>query len=348
MVLRAVSALAVISCGIGAWYAWRLAADPLARANPRWAGAWIEEGLRAEMASQLRDAESCFLEAARLDRTWLPRWTLANYYLRRGERDRFWQWARAAASIPYADVSALFPLAWRVSNDSGEILARLIPPSAAVHRQYLEYLLNRDLVTAAEPVAGALAVQATPEDRALLLRHLEREITARRMAPSIAVWNALIQRGLIQHPPLNPERGVSLTNGDFARAPERGGFDWRIHPVEGVAVEYLSPGVRVTLSGRQPERTDILYQFVPLLGDTAYRLQFRCRTETVGLHWSLESDLLPGVDLRSEEWREQSIAFATRQAGLYQLVLRYQRPQGSPRAEGALEMGNLALERARE
>src|SRR4029077_7748273 len=51
--------------------------------NPRETVAWIHLGLRAEAAGDYVKAEKSFLEAARIDRQFGPRWRLANYYFRR-------------------------------------------------------------------------------------------------------------------------------------------------------------------------------------------------------------------------------------------------------------------------
>src|SRR5262245_55664891 len=60
--------------------------------NPWDTTARIRLGLRREAAGDLDRAEQDLLEAARHDRLYLPRWTLANYYFRRGNTARFWQW----------------------------------------------------------------------------------------------------------------------------------------------------------------------------------------------------------------------------------------------------------------
>ena len=64
--------------------------------NPRSAAAWIARGLEAETAGDRKKAEASLKRAAEIDRTYLPRWTLANFYLRAGDLPSFWIWARRA------------------------------------------------------------------------------------------------------------------------------------------------------------------------------------------------------------------------------------------------------------
>src|SRR5262249_8208626 len=107
---RVLSGIAVsLLCVICGWRSARLAlgANPdspaynfrnseLARAlalNPRYTAAWIARGLAEETAGDRRGAEASLLRASQVDRTYLPRWTLANFYLRSGDLAQFWVWA---------------------------------------------------------------------------------------------------------------------------------------------------------------------------------------------------------------------------------------------------------------
>src|SRR3954465_7588541 len=46
--------------------------------NPRFAAAWIARGLASEAGGERNAAEESLLQAAAVDRTYVPRWTLAN------------------------------------------------------------------------------------------------------------------------------------------------------------------------------------------------------------------------------------------------------------------------------
>ncbi len=83
----------------------------------------IELGLRYEADGDYSRAEKFLLQAFSVDRTYRPRWSLANYYLRRDNIPAFWTWARKAAEMPSDDMGALFELCWRVSPDPQQITA---------------------------------------------------------------------------------------------------------------------------------------------------------------------------------------------------------------------------------
>jgi len=78
--------------------------------NPRDAGSWIELGLRAEAEGNNGMAEQCLLRAREADKTYLPLWTLANYYFRRQDEARFWQWMKQAAAMASGDAEPLLRL----------------------------------------------------------------------------------------------------------------------------------------------------------------------------------------------------------------------------------------------
>ena len=81
--------------------------------NPSDAGSWIELGLRWEADGNAGRAEQYLLRAAEVDRQYLPRWSLANFYFRRKDTEKFWAWARASAEMVYGDARPLFRCAAR-------------------------------------------------------------------------------------------------------------------------------------------------------------------------------------------------------------------------------------------
>jgi tetratricopeptide (TPR) repeat protein len=87
------------------------------RLNPYNAQGTIELALRYEAEGDYSRAENMFLQAFVVDKTYLPRWSLANFYLRRNDLPAFWMWVRKAAEMPADDIGSLFELCWRVSPD---------------------------------------------------------------------------------------------------------------------------------------------------------------------------------------------------------------------------------------
>jgi len=324
--------------------------------NPRYTTGWIELGLRAEAEGDYARAEKCLAEAARVDRMFEPRWALANYYFRRGEASQFWRWARRAAEMAYGDPGPLLRLAWKASPDAGTILERVIPERGEMLSQYLSFLLSQQQVEGARGAAERLLERGDARHVGVLLGYCDRLLEGGRVAPAVAVWNALAGRRWIGHEALAPERGVSLTNAGFAVAPLQQGFDWRIPGTWGVTVNRESgPGaVRVAFSGEQPESCECLWQLVPVVAGRKYRLSFVYRTVEIegrsGVGWQV-AEAGSGArveakseELKAEEWTPGEVRFeAPSGTELVRLVLGYRRVPGTTRIEGAVVVRELKL-----
>jgi hypothetical protein len=330
--------------------------DTALKLNPRYSAAWIERGLRKEFEGDLREAERSFLEAARVDRGYLPRWTLANYYFRREDTGAFFRWAKQAAWISYGDLRLLFRLCWTVTGDGAQILDRAIPDRPDVLRQYLAFLLGENRIAAAEPVARKLLASPQKEDADLLIAGFDA-FALRNTAAALAIWNTLSARGLIPYPQLDPERGVSLTNGDVSRVPMFRGFDWRASDQQGVSVALASPpGLAVSLSGRQAESCELFYQLVPVVSGQSYRLS--CGYETrelssdAGLGWRISDASLSRIWEQAKTPRlarggaSQRLSFTVPEGStLARIGFVYQRALGTVRIEGGVTVRGIKLER---
>jgi len=319
--------------------------------NPRYTSAWIARGLAAEIEGDRKTAEASLLRAAAMDHTYLPRWTLANFYLRAGDMPQFWNWARRAAGMAY-DPAALFQLCWRASGDAREILDRAIPPLPAARRAYLDFLLRTDRLEAAGPLVDDFCRTGGAIDVDRLLNYVDAWLARKQAGPARKVWNALATRRLI------PYGGGALTNGDLSMAPLGRGFDWRPIRVEGAPI-FFDRGLRhmsLALSGRQPERCDLVEQYVPLEPAAGCRFRFRYRTRELaaadGLIWSVV-DARSGAELGSgavpaspDGDRDQTLAFSVpSDCDLGRILLRYRRPVGRTRAEGTVVFSGFWLEK---
>jgi len=318
--------------------------------NPYSTAARIDLGLRAEFAGNRREAEQLLLAAFRQDRMYLTRWTLANFYFRSGDEANFWRWVRAAAEFSHGSLSPLFDLCHRMSPDATVVLGGAIPPRAAVLQEYLVYLLSTGRLDATGEAVTRLAAFRRPEDRPTLLAVVDRSLAAGEPTRAIAVWNQLAASGLLPYPALDPGRGSSLTNGGFAFPPLGLGFDWR----PAWNPEAFVSGNRVEFSGRQLDRTEVLWQPIPVQPRASYTLHYRYSTTRFpsqsGLRWHLldartrQPLATPSPSLSSEDEREQTWRFQVpASASLAHLSLLYQREPGTARLQGAIELVSVRL-----
>ncbi|MGH9648057.1 MAG: hypothetical protein ACRD4E_14700 [Bryobacteraceae bacterium] len=143
------------------------------RLNPRMASAWIHLGLDAEADGNLPEAEADLLRAARFDHLYLPAWTLANFYFRRGDAGKFWPWAKQAAGLTYDDYRPLLRLADALDISPSRV-AIWLGGGAPLLRAYLDLLINAHRLDSAREVADMLAARHDPVDRDRLAAFAER------------------------------------------------------------------------------------------------------------------------------------------------------------------------------
>jgi tetratricopeptide (TPR) repeat protein len=317
--------------------------------NPELASVWIRAGLDAETSGNYPRAEYCLLRAARVSRQYEPRWTLAGFYFRRLDAGHFWIWAKSALEWSYGDRRPLFDLCWRITQSPQVILDRAIPPRREVQREYLMYLLSAQRFDAAETV-GRIFIEngPAPGDRDCLLFYVNAMLDAHRWDNAVSAWNALSHRGT--------GAAASLNNGNFSADPLQSGFDWRIPATAGVSAfrQTSPPGLDLTFTGRQPERCEVLQQFVSLRPRATYRLLFEYQTSGIapgtGLQWRIFNPM-NGTEVRTDsphlangQWTS-SVAEFTAPPGspVVLLALTYVRASGSTLIEGSLRLRNVRL-----
>lgn len=333
------------------------ALERAARLNPLDSSVWMHRGLRAEFERDYARAEEYLLEAARVDKLFDPRSTLMNYYFRRNQPEPFWRWAREAFDISYGDLTPLFRLCWRMSDDAELIRTRALGYSRDVLRAYLGFLLVERRLEAAEPVARQLAPNAAASDGPVLLDFLDtwlerRPIDRGRLNSALAVWNSLCIRNVLPLSPLEPLENP-LTNGDFRRPLTARGFDWRAPQNPDISATRVTPrGLRIDLSGKQPERCELLAQYLPLSSGKPCRFRFEYQTSPLppesGLRWRLRDasfgrDLLVSGHLSSPDWKRIELAVSAQDAALGRLALEYSRVPGTSRPEGWIALRDLEI-----
>jgi tetratricopeptide (TPR) repeat protein len=299
-----------------------------ANLNPMSSTPRIRLGLAAEIRGDNAYAEKWFLDAARIDHQFEPRWTLANFYFRRENLPEFWAWLRAALEVSYGDRRPAFDLAWRTGSPAEEI-ARAIPDRREVVAAYLSYLLDTKRFDAAAPVALKLASQHNAVDLPLLDAACDEFIRRNMARPARDLWRAL-------H---GDHTGIFAGNFETPRIGH--GFDWRTPELAGVVeLDLNNPSRRrIAFDGRQPESCELLRQTILLEPGRRYTLHWESSLNSLpsptGIEWRIA-----GIDAAIEA-RELSF---TAPASLADLTLNYDRPKGEPRREGSIELSSIRLD----
>ncbi len=329
--------------------------------NPRDSRVWIELGLQSEMQGRFSQAEAFLLEAARVDATHVPRSTLANYYFRRSEAEKFRHWVYEALRTAPGDTAPLFRLCWSATDDAAFILNRLIPDRRETLRSYLGFLLRASHLEAAEAVAERILGDPTGDDLPHLLAYCDRLLERHETTTATRIWNSMVTSGMIEYQTLTPGEGIVLTNGSFQTMPRSRGFDWRIPLVVGVTAsrEERPTALRLTFSGNQPEQCEVLWQYLPLLAAKGYRLEFEYETAGIGpetgLRWEIIDltnapvRLAESSSLSAETWTHGEFKFQTpSRLTAARLVLAYRRALGTTRVIGRIYLRRIALKAVSE
>jgi hypothetical protein len=300
----------------------------------------IELGLQYEAEGDFGQAEKLLLDAYEVDHTYLPRWTLANYYFRRDNMPAFWSWARSAAEMPADDIRSLFELCWRVSPDPEKLTQAIFNEKPEMIRQYLGFLLAKDQLHAVAGVAPHLVRSGELDaDRPLLFYVVNRLVAANDETAANALWHSLIQQHWVVADITVPN------NPDFAREPLPVTFDWALPEYPGLHSWPGSSGLETEFTGSQPEECIVAEQVV-MLTPGSYTMAYAYRTSGIpsdtGIHWNIidaksNTVLAESPDLSSDTLRNSVFAFSIPSgASLIRLRLAYRRALGTPRISGNL------------
>lgn len=300
--------------------------------NPLDSTARIERALALEAGGELKAAEADLCEAARTNRQWEPRWALANFYARRGDRSRFWSWASEAARVSFPGRTAFYRLAAAMSDRPTETLERIVRPHPRLAADYLRFALESGTLA---PAAGAAALVIASGERdqlPLLLEACDAMMSPDWIGDAKSIWDRMSRSGWFPH-----DSGL-LPNGDFRLPLLPKGFDWRPSGIEGTNVRTPASTLIVELNGRQPERCELISHYAALAARRRYRLDW-------------QGELPPGFVCRVLAFDGGTIAADTSRppavfAGerLVRIVLAYERPAGHRRYEGEVKLNRVSLE----
>jgi tetratricopeptide (TPR) repeat protein len=325
------------------------------RLNPYAAPQWIQLGLWRETENNRAEAETDFLQAARVDSTFLPNWSLANYYFRERNEQQFWNRARKALQMTSKDASPIFRLSWLATNDASLVRSKLDIRRPEVLLQYLSYVITEGHIDAVKDASTDLIALNRKEDTNTLVDACNWLLDQNRPDAALAVWNGLATNHQIVFPRLSPTSGSLVTNNDFGIYPTSLGFDWHLVQNPGVraVLNGAPPGLRLEFSGEQPVEAQLLVETIPLQPGVKYQITAEYSTSDIspgtGLVWEVEDSSNEGrlaatVSLSSDTKSTASICFvAPAQTSFAKLALYYRRSPGTERIRGRLLLRNIVV-----
>ena len=307
-----------------------------------------------ESKGLLEQAEKELRDAAKVDATFLPRWTLANFEFRRGNLPEFWTWARASANMSFGDRFPLFDLA--AATGETNVAERLDLKGGQIWINYLYWAIQKGTPGEIRKAGMKVAAASTAADGPGV------ELAAQRLADlgsvdaALEVWNDGVKSGIV---PAGEAAKGRITNPTFAVQPRGYGFDWIAAKPEGGAIvrESIHGGVRIRFTGDQAEQCDALTQRVAVEPGVSYRVVVKYRTAGLGrksgMKWLIlgaasANPVVAETDsyLWDEGNGESALSFtAPPRDGLVRVVLRYLRPQGEVRTAGEVSIFAVEMKR---
>jgi hypothetical protein len=315
------------------------------------AGTWVQLGLLEEAGNDLPQAERSLLQAVSVDSTFLPSWSLANFYFRRENTTRFWSWAQKAAQMAPDDATPLFRLAWYTAPNAGEIEDRLQMKRPVIEAQFVDFLIAQGNPQAVAQAASHLLRTGGKSSTETLVTACDWLLAQKRPDLALALWDGLA-------PSLSytvPELGSPVTDSTFRRSPTSHGFDWHLITADGVG-SYWNDNPRALgfeFSGEEPDAFTLMTQDVPVQALKAYRLTVGYSTAGVepnsGISWAIRDERTGAVLARTASLSaaasgEANACFTTPEgSGFARLSLEYQRQPGTVRVEGKLALNEVRL-----
>jgi len=324
------------------------------RLNRYNASSWIQLGLLSEAGNEIPQAEEALLLAASVDSTFLPSWSLANFYFRQENAARFWYWARRAAQMAPDDATPLFRLAWYLSPDAQEIENQLQMKRPVIEGQFVNFLITEGDPRAVTEAASHLLRTGSKDSTETLLQACDWLIARKRPDLALPLWNGLANQ--ISYPSLGVDSPV--TNAKFERSPTSRGFDWHLMTVDGVSSFLnVSPNtLGFEFSGEEPDSFTLMNQTAPVQAQKEYALAVDYGSSGIaqdsGIEWLVTDERTGAVLARTASLSAEAGGIAkacfTAPEGtaFVNLSLLYQRRPGTVRVEGKLSLKAVKLSAA--
>jgi hypothetical protein len=213
-------------------------------------------------------------------------WRLANFYVRARKIPEAFQALRMVLSEDITARRKVFTLATNATGDREAIL-EMLPPRAPDFFDYLNFRIERGDINDAEEIWARVLRLNLPFDLRDAFPFFDALIQHREVEQLSATWSALGQRfpALIQR--IVPTSNL-VTNGGFESDILNGGFDWRILPTEGAAVDLNSEGafegsraLRIAFQGSRNIDYGHVIQYVPVHENTRYHFSVHMRVQEI-------------------------------------------------------------------
>jgi tetratricopeptide (TPR) repeat protein len=295
--------------------------------NPYEARYWLDLAGAYQVAGRASEQAESVERAVQADPT-TPHvaWEAANFFLVQGDQAKALRYFRVVLANDPEAVDSTLQLCWRATGDANEILDQGLPPRPDLYLSFLDLLISKQEVGAAESVwTHLIGLQQTFPTK-LAFPYFRLLIVKQEVAAAKTAWQQLagvdgsLQRYL-------PSRENLVINGGFEENLLNGGFDWwyasNPHAALAIDTSEFHSGTRslsVTFDGLNAPEVGIV-QLIPVRPNTTYEFSAQSKTEDIesasGPRFAIadaytnSSYVLTDDTLGTSPWRLQQARFQT-------------------------------------
>ncbi|MGB8541630.1 MAG: tetratricopeptide repeat protein [Candidatus Acidiferrales bacterium] len=249
---------------------------------------WADLAAAYEWVGRKNDALRAFARASAL----FPNspeinWKIANFYVRIGKISDALPALREVLLEDPSKERQVFSLATNATGDNQQILQEMLPRSAPMLLDYLDFKVENNRMEFAAETWATLLKLDSPFDPARTFPYLDALIQHKDVDHLTEAWGALASRFPRQISARESKPNL-ITNGNFNFAPLNGGLDWRIIPVQGATATMDastafdgSKSLRIDFDGTQNLEYAHVLQYVPVTPDTSYKFSAYMRAQGI-------------------------------------------------------------------
>jgi len=249
---------------------------------------WADLGAAYEWNGHKDDALRAFTRAhALFPNSPEINWKIANFYVRTGKISDALRTLNEVLLEDPSKERQVFSLAANATADTQEILREMLPSSAPVLLDYLDFQVEKNRMDPAAQTWATLLELKSPFDPARAFPYLDALIQHKHLDHLAEAWAALSAR-FPQQIAARESKPNLITNGNFAFAPINGGFDWRVIPAQEATVTVdASTGIdgskslRINFDGSQNLDYAHVLQYVPVTPNTSYKFSAYMRAQEI-------------------------------------------------------------------
>jgi tetratricopeptide (TPR) repeat protein len=326
--------------------------------NPYDARCWLDLAGAYQVAGRTSEQEESVEHAVEADpNTPHVAWEAANFFLVQGDRDKALRYLGVVMANDPQQVDAALQLCWRVTGDANRIMTQVLPRRPDLYLSFLQLLISRQEVAAAENVWNQLIALNQEFAPKLSFPYFRLLLAKQEVAAAQTAWQQIsgLNRSLQAY---LPSRENLVVNGGFEENVLNGGFDWwfQSNPHAALAIDTseFSAGTRslsITFDGQSAGDAGI-FQFVPVKPNTEYEFSAQYRAQELdtasGPRFSLAdpyggaSFVLTDDILGTNAWRPVQAQFRTG-PNTKLLLLKIVRQPADPLIRGKLWIDELKL-----